>query len=149
MNISDLIAEFINKQLEESDGTAELQRNDLAMKIGCVPSQINYVIASRFTPEQGYTVESRRGGGGFIRITKVRVGRNAFLMHVVNSIGASLDFASAKAICMNLCANGVIDEQTMNVMVAAVSPRNFMMISPQMRNAATAAVLKAMLLALI
>lgn len=64
MCISDVIAAYIVRRMEQAaDGTAELQRNTLAEELGCVPSQISYVLASRFTPENGYVVESRRGGG--------------------------------------------------------------------------------------
>ncbi|MBQ6932674.1 MAG: CtsR family transcriptional regulator, partial [Clostridia bacterium] len=70
MNISNTIAKLIMDMLEADGGSAEMQRNELAQLVGCVPSQINYVISSRFTPEQGYIVESRRGGGGYIRITR-------------------------------------------------------------------------------
>ena len=62
--LSDTIASFIDKMLDDCGGTLEIKRNDLAKKLGCVPSQINYVIATRFSPERGYMVESRRGGGG-------------------------------------------------------------------------------------
>ena len=69
MRISDEITAYILHMLENADdGEAELRRNELAEELGCVPSQINYVLTSRFTPEQGYVVESRRGGGGYIRI---------------------------------------------------------------------------------
>ena len=62
MGISDLIADFIQDSLEEADGVLELQRSDLAQRFNCVPSQINYVMSTRFSPEHGYIVESRRGG---------------------------------------------------------------------------------------
>ncbi|NLM61617.1 MAG: CtsR family transcriptional regulator, partial [Clostridiales bacterium] len=65
MGLSDLIAEFIHNALNASDGVLELQRSELAEYFGCVPSQINYVISTRFSPEHGYIVESRRGGGGY------------------------------------------------------------------------------------
>ena len=71
MILSDHIAKLIEQMLEDGGGTTEVRRNDLAAKIGCVPSQINYVITSRFTPERGYVTESRRGGGGYIRIVRV------------------------------------------------------------------------------
>ena len=70
VRVSDIIEEFI-KELFEDDNEIEIQRNDLAQKFNCVPSQINYVIATRFKPAQGYYVESRRGGGGHITIRKV------------------------------------------------------------------------------
>ena len=66
MKISDYVANYILELLEENeDESVEIKRNELANTIGCVPSQINYVITSRFTPEQGYLVESQRGGGGY------------------------------------------------------------------------------------
>lgn len=61
MRMSDLVTQYILELLESSGGSAEIQRNELAGELGCVPSQINYVITSRFTPEQGYLVESRPG----------------------------------------------------------------------------------------
>ena len=88
MRLSDIIADEINRMLDESgDGSAEIKRNELASHIGCVPSQINYVISSRFVPEQGYIVESRRGGGGFIKITRVHLDKSSAIMHIVNIIG--------------------------------------------------------------
>jgi transcriptional regulator CtsR len=68
MGISDIIANFILEEISEAEGTAELQRAELAQRFNCVPSQINYVISTRFSPEHGYIVESRRGGNGYIRI---------------------------------------------------------------------------------
>ena len=91
MRMSDLVAQYILEMLEEQNGSAEIQRNELAGNLGCVPSQINYVITSRFTPEQGYIVESRRGGGGFIRISRVKMDKGTALMHIVNSVGERLD----------------------------------------------------------
>ena len=85
MKITDIIAHEILEMLDKAEkGTAEIQRNELASAIGCVPSQINYVITSRFTPEQGYIVESKRGGGGYIRITRVRYDKPTAVMHFVN-----------------------------------------------------------------
>ena len=100
--ISDIIAGFIQQELEEAGGALELQRSDLAQRFNCVPSQINYVMSTRFSPEHGYIVESRRGGGGYIRITRVQVDRQTLLMHVINSVGDTLDYASARAITQNL-----------------------------------------------
>ena len=69
-NISDAIEEYILARLsEQSDGKVELKRTELADKIACAPSQISYVLSTRFTHERGYVVESRRGLGGYIRIT--------------------------------------------------------------------------------
>lgn len=87
MNITDLIVQQINQMLEQDGGTIKIQRNELANKIGCVPSQINYVITNRFTVEQGYLVESRRGGGGFIQIMKINASNRETIFHIINSIG--------------------------------------------------------------
>ncbi|MBR3575852.1 MAG: CtsR family transcriptional regulator, partial [Clostridia bacterium] len=94
MSISDIIENFIKEMM--TDNTATLKRNELADKFNCVPSQINYVISTRFTSEQGYIVESRRGGGGYITIRKINVQPDNMLMHVVNSIGNEIDFESAR-----------------------------------------------------
>ena len=102
MGISDVIAGFIQEALDEANGVLELQRSDLAQRFGCVPSQINYVMSTRFSPEHGYIVESRRGGGGYIRITRVRMDRQELLMHIIGSIGDELDSHSARALLTNL-----------------------------------------------
>jgi transcriptional regulator CtsR len=87
MGISDLITQFLQEESESEadDGVLEVQRSDLAQRFNCVPSQINYVMSTRFSPEHGYIVESRRGGNGYIRITRVQVDRETLLMHVINS----------------------------------------------------------------
>ena len=88
MGISDLIASFLQDSLDTAeDGVLEIQRSELAQRFNCVPSQINYVMSTRFSPERGYIVESRRGGNGYIRITRVQVDRQTLMMHVINSLG--------------------------------------------------------------
>ena len=68
-NLAYAIENFIIRQLlEDSEDTVLVQRNELADKLSCAPSQISYVISTRFTPEKGYLVESRRGSGGFVRV---------------------------------------------------------------------------------
>ena len=69
--LTNSIEEYIIKLLESSDGIVEIQRSLLAEHFSCAPSQINYVLTTRFTPYKGYFVESRRGGGGYIRIVEV------------------------------------------------------------------------------
>ena len=97
MKISDLITAEILRMLDESEeNKAEIQRNELAGILGCAPSQINYVLSSRFTPEHGYIIESQRGGGGYIRIKRVVMRQSSALMHIINSIGDSIDNISAK-----------------------------------------------------
>lgn len=97
MLLSDMIAYAIEELLDAGGGAAELQRKELAGRLGCVPSQINYVLASRFTPERGYAIESRRGGGGYIRIVRCALDNNTYLMHFLQTIGPELDAPTASA----------------------------------------------------
>jgi transcriptional regulator CtsR len=146
MGISDLVAARILELLQEQDGTAEIRRNELAETLGCVPSQINYVLTSRFTPEHGYIVESRRGGGGYIRITRVRVDRGSAVMHLVNSMGSRMDYPTARAIIGNLQEQGVISPQSAGVIDAAMRDRPYSEIPVQLRDYLRANLLKHMLL---
>ena len=135
MGISDLIACFIQDALDETDGgTVELQRGDLAQRFNCVPSQINYVMSTRFSPEHGYIVESRRGGNGYIRITRVQTDRKTLLMQVINSVGDSLDFQSARAITGNLTHGGAIDQNTGRILLAAISENALREVPKEVRN---------------
>lgn len=136
-------------QLLSDEGTAEIQRNELASRIGCVPSQINYVITSRFTPEQGFIVESRRGGGGYIRIRRVRLDRGQALMHIINGVGQSLDGETARVFLSNLCSSGLISKEAGRLMAAAMTDRAYAGIPPEERQALRASVFKQMLLSLL
>jgi transcriptional regulator CtsR len=150
MRISDIITQRILTLLEESaQGMAEIQRNELAALLGCVPSQINYVLSSRFTPEQGYIVESRRGGGGYIRITRVDASGSAALMHVLNYVGDSLDSGTARLFVDNLLHQGLISAQAAALMDAALSDKCYRDIRPEGRDSLRAAIFKQMLINLI
>ena len=76
--ISDIIEEFIMSSLDDDD-FIELSRNDLAKFFSCVPSQINYVLNTRFTPNRGFVIESQRGGGGYIKVVRVKDNNSNFL----------------------------------------------------------------------
>ena len=121
MLISDNIARLIEKMLDDGGGFAELKRNELAITLGCVPSQINYVITSRFTPEQGYIVESRRGGGGYIKIVRVKLSENEYLMHFFHAIGNSVDESEARAYIVNLRDHGIVSDAASRVISASIS----------------------------
>ena len=149
MGITDLIARFIQSELEEADGVLELQRSDLAQRFNCVPSQINYVMSTRFSPERGYLVESRRGGGGYIRITRVRVDRQTLLMHVINSVGDALDLPSARAILSNLAESEAIGQEAARGLLAAVSERALAAAPPAMRQKLRADIFKQVLIHLV
>ena len=140
---------MIEKMLDDGDGLVELRRNDLASRLGCVPSQINYVITSRFTPERGYITESRRGGGGYIRIVRVKMSSNEYLMHFFHAIGDSLDENEARAYLVNLRDNGVIAEREARTIAAALSEGALEKVPKEDRNSVRADVLRHVILALL
>lgn len=148
MRISDSVANYILQMLNEENGIAEIQRNELANALGCVPSQINYVITSRFTPEQGYIVESRRGGGGYIRIIRRRMTKSDMIMHLVNSVGQSLDAASMRAMLRNLVETSVASESDARLMAAALSDSSLAPAPKESRDLLRASLFKNMLLVL-
>ena len=147
MAISDLIAGFIMEMLEDSDGSAELQRSTLAERFNCVPSQINYVIATRFSPERGYLVESRRGGGGYIRISRVQhTDKRSVIMHTINSAGESLDLRTAAAFLSNAVHTGALEEREARLILSALSENALRVVPGEYRNVVRASVFKYMLL---
>lgn len=148
MRMSDLVTQYILNMLEAQDGSAEIKRNELAGSLGCVPSQINYVITSRFTPEQGYIVESRRGGGGYIRISRVKMDKGTAVMHIVNSVGNTLDRATAEAMLNNMLQRELMQLQTAKAIAAALSDRTLQSIEQERRDKLRADLFKNMIITL-
>ena len=146
MRMSDLVAQYIMQMLDEQNGSAEIQRNEIAGNLGCVPSQINYVITSRFTPEQGYIVESRRGGGGYIRISRVKMDRGTAMMHIINSVGSSLDKATAEVMLNNMLQRNMLEMQSAKLIAAALSDRTLSQVEQDKRDTVRADLFKNMLL---
>ena len=146
-SISNAIAQMILEMLEET-GDAEIQRNLLAQSLGCVPSQINYVIASRFPPEQGYIVESRRGGGGYIRIRRVKMDRGTAFLALINALGPRLDETTLRAHIANLFSQDFINEQAAALMRAAGCNAALRGLPPMAGDALRASIFKQMLLTL-
>ena len=143
VGISDLIAEFLQSSLETSEnGVLEVQRSDLAQRFNCVPSQINYVMSTRFSPERGYIVESRRGGNGYIRITRVQVDRQTLMMHVINSLGGQVDLASVRAILSNLVQAGALEQHIAQTLLAAVGDKALAAVPRQQRDRVRADILR-------
>ncbi|HPP67728.1 MAG TPA: CtsR family transcriptional regulator [Clostridiales bacterium] len=148
MNMSNMIYRILLDMLE-AEGIAEIQRNELAEQLGCVPSQINYVLSSRFTPEHGYIVESRRGGKGYIKITRVEATDNEIIMHLINSIGDELDESSARSHINNLVHNYIISKQYGDLLLAAVNENAYKGIPKNLRHNARAGVFKQLLLSMV
>lgn len=147
MSLSNQITRILMDMLD-SDGTTEIQRNELAQSLGCVPSQINYVISSRFTPEQGYIVESRRGGGGYIKITRIKLDGPSLIMHTVNSIGNSVDYAACRANILNLLHSGAINAEAASLILAATGESALKSLPSPVKEQIRASILKQMLLSL-
>ena len=145
MGISDRIEAFITELLKEEapDEWLELKRNELAAVFDCAPSQINYVISTRFNPERGYAVESRRGGGGYLKIRRISGGDNQTL-RIINEIGDSVSYTKAAAYVSYLGQSGVIGEQTAKIILAAVSDNSITTAQPE-KDRLRAGILKNML----
>ena len=146
--LSDVIENFIKQIISDAQGVAEIQRNELASQFNCVPSQINYVISTRFTNDRGYFVESRRGGGGYIRISRVNITgeyTGGYLMHIVSAIGDRIGQQDADAFIGNFVDYKIIEPREAGVMRAAVSDKNLYRIQQPDRDAIRADILKNML----
>lgn len=142
-----MIAEFLQSCLEEAEnGVLEIQRNDLAQRFNCVPSQINYVMSTRFSPEHGYIVESRRGGNGYIRITRVHMDRQTLMMHVINSLGNEMDLPSARAILSNLVQSGALEETVGQALLAAMGDKALTAVPRDQRDQVRADILRQVLI---
>ena len=146
MRMSDMIAQFILDTLAETGGEVELQRSELADRFNCVPSQINYVISTRFSPEHGYVVQSRRGGGGYIRIARLQMDRPSMIMHTVNAIGETLDLQSATAILQNLVNAQCISAESGNLILTAIGGNALATVPPMERGRLRARIVKLCLL---
>ena len=147
MKLTSLIEDFIKEMMTEEDGTIELKRNELASRFGCVPSQINYVISTRFSPERGYIVESRRGGGGYIKIQRVMPKPGNQMMHVVNAIGDYVSYSDAAAIVRNCYDYDLITEKEARIILAAITEKSIPIEQPQ-QDALRARMLKNILVAI-
>ncbi|ASS76957.1 transcriptional regulator [Tumebacillus algifaecis] len=149
-NISDIIEQHIKKILSGAgSGTAEIKRSELADMFNCVPSQINYVISTRFTIEKGYVVESKRGGGGFIRITKVGLELNQMLHHaILDLMGSAVTAKEAEGLIQRLHDEKVLTTREARVMLSVVCT-DILALSPAIRDQIRANYVSAMLVALL
>ncbi len=119
--LSDNIEQFI-KDLMHEDAHIDLRRNELAQHFGCAPSQINYVLATRFSVDHGYIIESRRGGGGYVRIVRMQTrSESSFLDMLLNRVGNAVNEETANAIISNLMERGMVTGSEAALMRSAVS----------------------------
>ena len=148
MRLSDSIEQFIKELLNEESTEVELKRNELAEYFGCAPSQINYVLATRFSPDHGYLTGSRRGGGGYIRIVRVVQAGSQRLMYLVNDrIGDSLGEEECLRMISQLKEQRIVTADEAALMASAVSTRALSVPVPDsLKNAMRAKMMKSMLM---
>ena len=142
--LSDSIERFI-KELMCEEAHIELRRNELAQHFGCAPSQINYVLATRFSVDHGYIIESRRGGGGYVRIVRMQEREEGNLLEaLLKRVGNSVDEDTANAIVTHLTELKLVTANEAALMRAAVS-RNALALPISAKDVLRAAVLRNML----
>lgn len=148
MRLSDTIEQFIKTMLAQDEQEVELKRNELAEYFGCAPSQINYVLSTRFTPDHGYIIESRRGGGGYIRIFRMQQDTREQLLYLLNErIGDAIDSLSADHLIQQLLEREIVTQSEASLMKAAISPQALSLpVTTDMKNALRAKILKSMLM---
>ncbi len=121
MNVADLIEEYILRQLsEQQDGKVELKRTDIADKISCAPSQISYVLSTRFTHDKGFAVESRRGLGGYIRIEVISV-KNMVYQDILEKVNEKTTFAEIQSYARYLLQHQMITNREAALMMQTIS----------------------------
>jgi len=147
--LSDMIEEFIKALLNESNGQLELQRNELADYFECAPSQINYVLATRFSLDRGYYIESRRGGGGYIRIVRLDMNSNDYIMYLLRErIGSRISQQAAEDIIYHMLNKGIITERE-SIIIKSVIHDKAIGIPSTLKDNVRANIMKAMLMTIL
>ncbi len=149
--ISDIVEAMIKDLINSNNGFAEITRGELAKRANCVPSQVTYVLSTRFTSSNGYRVESRRGGGGSIRIYKIDTNHNqaGYIMHAVNSLGETLTQKQADIFIRNFYDYDVMDADTARLFMAAISDSSLDQVDGILRDTIRMKILKNMLVELL
>ncbi|GAA0123786.1 MAG: CtsR family transcriptional regulator [Clostridium argentinense] len=144
--LSDIIEDFIKEMIEETQNNeVEIQRNELANYFSCAPSQINYVLTTRFTKDKGYYIESRRGGGGYIRITRIKYKYHSNLLEAIDeAIGNSITYDNSLRILESLRDSEIINEREENIIKTALNDRTLSYIG-DMKNKLRADILRAVI----
>lgn len=147
--LSDIIEDFIKQMFNENDQNIILiQRNELADQFRCAPSQINYVLTTRFTYEKGYLIESKRGGGGHIVIKQLEYDSSNKREKLINqSIGDTITYHNASALLNNLFESKVIEEREYEIMKIAINDRS--LLSAENKNKVRADILKGMIMIIL
>ena len=149
--LSDVIEQLIKELIEENHGCAEITRSELAEQVNCVPSQITYVLSTRFTNGQGYLVESRRGGGGWIRIRRISNSTTAehYIMHALNAMGEQLSQQQAEVYLKNFVDYDVIPRPVARIMKGGLSDQALNRVDTGLRDFVRMDMMKNMLMCFI
>ena len=148
-NLSDIIEEFIKSSFDGvPEGVISIQRNDMANQFNCAPSQINYVLTTRFSMERGYLIESRRGGGGYIRIKKIKIREDVFFKEIIDFIGDSISGGDARAVIKRIFEEGFVTEREAVILMAAVNKYSLPLCPPD-RGILRASIMKAMISSIV
>ena len=146
MKISDMIEAAIREALADCGGCAQIQRNELASQVGCAPSQINYVITTRFSGKNGYIVESRRGGGGCIVITRMNLPKSGYISYVMEQLGNSLSYQDAQLLIAELQKRSYLSEREAALIITPLADQ-YLNYEPPERNRVRCSLFKNMLAA--
>ena len=148
--LSDNIEQFLKSLLDEYDEIIEIQRNELADYFSCAPSQINYVLATRFSPERGYLIESRRGGGGYIKLVKINPDKSEHILSLISDKlkSGSISRKDAEELICGLKETEIIEDRQAKIMMAAVSEKAIH-IPSSIKDNVRASILKEMLLSIL
>ncbi|MBQ4271243.1 MAG: CtsR family transcriptional regulator [Clostridiales bacterium] len=146
----DVIEMMIKEMIDENNGRATISRSMLAERANCVPSQVTYVLSTRFSSGNGYIVESRRGGGGQITITRVQpLSKRDYIKSVIDSVGDDLTQQQAKILLANTVAGGAISAREGTAVMAAVSDRALAKVDTDIRSVVRADIFKNAMLGLM
>lgn len=148
MKMSDMIADFIYEMLQSGGGVAQLKRRQVADRFSCVPSQVNYVIETRFTPENGYIVESQRGGGGYIRIVRMMDDKQRTLVEAARGIGGRLTQNEAARLIKTLVSVQLLTVREGKLLLSACSDGSLAEVPEEYKDFTRASIFRCAILAI-
>ena len=150
MNLVDMIEKYLREEVDKSSNDMlEVKRSDLAELFSCVPSQINYVISTRFAPEMGFYVETRRGGGGYIRIKKINAYEDEIINNIFDKIGNKMSQHVVDVYLKVLLDYNVIDKNAARIIKVATSDKSLQNLSMEDKDVTRANIFKNVVLNVI
>lgn len=148
MNLSDLIEQYIMEAIADEE-EVELKRSEIAQEFNCVPSQINYVISTRFIPELGFYVESKRGGNGYIKITRTNLSNSDLVKDIIYKIKGKMSQSVMDVYLRELLRYNVIDKKNANIISVALSEKSLNQVDKIKRDEVRADMFKNILINLV